>query len=288
MGYVTDANRNLNRLTPTNKNATVLAETPANTSNFPWQTCGKQVPQLTKKGMKYGLCKAFMSNYFLDRVANGVSFDEPMQYYGQLLGYTDLQMPFNTNTNGTWSYENIYIGLPTTENLGGLDNSVYDWKFNIIHKRWYPYIERGGYTDSSAFIFNRLFQTTLSSQDPFGSGQSAQCQVVFPCNGTTGGLQCAPPSDDYPSSRYHRTTCSVAKNAGQPSGRTAEVIKDTTTKLCMTGWGQKNIGNVNGGNMGSMPCGVPTKDGNPPLSTVFMNAPIDKVKMGYGVVPLVK
>lgn len=70
------------------------------------------VVRLSRKGRKYVIDLACQSNWYFDRVADGVAFDEPMHYFGNILGYESLQMTADPTANGLWGYEIIDIRWP--------------------------------------------------------------------------------------------------------------------------------------------------------------------------------
>jgi hypothetical protein len=133
--------------------------------------------------VKYALAKVFMGNWFYDRVANGVGFDEPMNYFGVINGYETLQMSMNTNTNGSWSYESIDIRIPNKT-----------WKESVMQGRKYDYFlsARTGqaYTAQGIVEFNKQFESLLSQRDPFNTNKDLPCTNM-------GGVPCEPADDSY-------------------------------------------------------------------------------------------
>ncbi len=169
-------------------------------SQFP--TKGKPgIGALTYEGVKYSLAKAFMSNWLFDRAGNGVNWDEPMNYFGQVLNYELLQMPCNTNLTGFWSFEVIHIRNPDdafakwNKDLGmTLPDGAMTWKDTITSERRWPYISNGSagaidtggkpnYSAPGVVIFNSLLASSLSQRDPFDVNNDAK---ALTCNSIAG------------------------------------------------------------------------------------------------------
>ena len=98
--------------------------------------------KLSYKARKYILDLAFKSNWFFDRVADGVAFDEPMNYFGTILGYETLQMTMDPTGNGIWGYEIIDIRFPedTLQTWFKNKSKTYpkqwkNWKSRVIKNR---------------------------------------------------------------------------------------------------------------------------------------------------------
>ena len=68
--------------------------------------------KLSRQGRKHVIDLACQSNWYFDRVADGVAFDEPMHYFGSILNYDSLQMTADPTANGLWGYEIIDIRWP--------------------------------------------------------------------------------------------------------------------------------------------------------------------------------
>ena len=159
------------------------------------------IGSLTYEGVKYSLAKAFMSNWLFDRAGNGVNWDEPMNYFGQVLNYELLQMPCNTNLTGFWSFEIIHIRNPDTafqkwnKDLGlTLLDGAMTWKDTITSQRQWPYISNGSagasdtgtganYSAPGVVIFNSLLASSLSQRDPFDITNDSK---VLKCNSIAG------------------------------------------------------------------------------------------------------
>ena len=156
---------------------------------------------LTYEGVKYSLAKAFMSNWLYDRAGNGVNWDEPMNYFGQVLNYEVLQMPCNTNLTGFWSFELIHIRNPDAAfekwnkdmNMT-LPDGVLDWKQTITSERKWPYISNGSagavdqgntpnYSAPAVVIFNSLLASSLTQRDPFDINNDSKATT---CNSIAG------------------------------------------------------------------------------------------------------
>ena len=103
--------------------------------------------KLNSNGIKYSIDKANYSNWFYDRVANGVSFDEVNTYLATVLNYETIQMPIDTNTSISWAFELTDIRLPEDglqtiyKNAGkSFPQNATNWRKEIVTKRRYPYI----------------------------------------------------------------------------------------------------------------------------------------------------
>ena len=263
------------------------------------------VGALTKRGVQYALTKVFMGNYFYDRVANGVSFDEPMNYFALVLGYDDLQMTCNTNTNGVWSYENVYVGLPREEELD-CDAWAYTWRKTVVETRMYPYITHGVYQSPAAAILNQLFASTNSARDPFDTDRDS---AVLPCH-TLGGFDCA----NSPDMRCHQVAtledsqwgpyqddvhlglCEAEANAGTDGATSSYVLWDARDR-CHHPWSQQFFEELPGAStaqkmtymssfsgMGHSFCQAQGE--RPSLSSIWGNVPYGGRGYGTGLVPL--
>jgi len=273
------------------------------------------VGSLTYAGVKYALTKVFMGNYFYDRVANGVSFDEPMNYFATVLGYKDLQMPFNTNTNGFWSFESIYVGLPSKEDNLNCDPWAYTWKDTLVKTRKYAFITGAGsipppapinmeytsYQGPAMAILNQLWGTTLSNRDPFdvySDKKSLPCLGMggHPCKNAemscTKGALLNINKQTNNITKYQNPlwegTCTVKENIGMNQESTAKVLWDSND-YCHAPWSQSEYGS-NGTLWPELCCmghsfcqAVGEK---PTLSAIWSNVPYGGLEYGTGLVPL--
>jgi hypothetical protein len=257
------------------------------------------VGALTYLGVQYALTKVFLGNYFYDRVANGVSFDEPMNYFALVLGYDDIQMTCNTNTNGVWSFENVYVGLPRAEDGLDCDEWAYTWRDTVIRTRKYPYITGWNYQSPAAAILNQLFASTNSARDPFDvadDGASLPCYTLggFSCENTP-GMSCQQTAklEDPGWGAYERDVfagvCTAEANAGMNADTTSNVLWDARGR-CHHPWsqgffseeGDAYMSSTTG--MGHTFCQAPGD--TPTLSAIWGNVPYGGQGYGTGLVPL--
>jgi len=271
---------------------------------FPTDGSTGGVGALTYEGVKYALTKVFMSNYFFDRVANGVSFDEPMNYFATVLGYKDIQMPCNTNTNGYWSFETIYIGLPEKEDNLNCDEWAYTWRDTLIQTRQYAFITNGGYQGPAMAILNQLWGSTNSMRDPFDARSEAKSMPCyglggFPCNGTP-NTKCQKHSklDINASTKpYHFATkyespiyggkCTTQENAAMNKTTTSNVLWDKND-YCHHPWSQ---GSFAKGDLWPVMCCMGHSFCQAPgdkltLSSIWSNVEYGGYGYGDGIVPL--
>lgn len=249
------------------------------------------VGAITYDGLRYALTKGFMGNWFYDRVSNGISFDEPMNYFACVLGYEDIQMTCNTNTNGFWSYETIYTGLPKKEDNLNVDPRAYDWNSSVISKRQYPYLMDATYMGPATVIFNQLFASRTSQRDPFDISKSIPCFNLggFDCNNTP-GVTCTkgtnPDKNAWPN--VYEGTCTTTPNIGMMpnSTNTAQVLWDENN-FCHQPWGLDSYGQggVLWGQQNGFGHSYCQADGDKPtLSSIWANVPYGGSGYGTGIV----
>jgi hypothetical protein len=274
-----------------------------NTQPNLYSNTDRPVGTLTMEGVKYSLVKQFMNNWFFDRVSNGVTFDEPINYFASILGYDFIQMPCNTNTSGMWCYECIYLGLPKrTDNLGlELTNEAFNWYTDLVTKRQYGLIENNpnygpSYLGPYVAIMNQLMAKNLSQRDPFDLSKSLPCYNLggIDCKNTP-GTTCHKKTPLTQSggafSNYYNATCSVEPNVGmtiQNLNTEGTVLWDPNN-FCHVPWGLKDFGN--NGQMwgqqlanGHIFCQSDTDE--PSLSSIWSNVIYGGKGYGTGLVPL--
>jgi len=249
------------------------------------------VGALTEKGMRYSLTKVFMGNWFYDRVSNGVSFDEPINYFSCVLGYEDIQMTCNTNTNGLWSFETIYTGLPKKEDGLPFSDWDYTWHDSVVSKRLYPYISGTTYMGPATSVFNQLFASRTSQRDPFDMSKEMPCYNLggIKCSGTP-GVTCNKGAPIGYGWKEFEGTCTADDNVGMTIGKshTTSVLWDKND-MCHPPWGLDSYGSdgvlwgqANG--FGHSYCQAPGDD--PTLSSIWANVPYGGSGYGTGIVPL--
>ena len=261
------------------------------------------VGALTYLGVQYALTKVFMGNYFYDRVSNGVSFDEPINYFANVLGYKDIQMPCNTNSNGFWAFENIYVGLPSKEDNLDCDEWAYTWYNTLVEERKYAFITNFSYQSPAMIIFNKLWGTTNSMRDPFDVKSETKSMICygaggFPCL-TSPQTICKKTSElplptalAYPGTKYTDKIwdgqCTTQMNVGMNQTSKSSVIWDNNN-YCHNSWAQNIYGKFGVlfpelCCMGQSFCQVPGD--KPTLSAIWNNVPYGGLGYGNGIVPL--
>jgi hypothetical protein len=269
----------------------------------------RPVGTVTMEGIKYSLTKHFMGNWFFDRASNGVAYDEPINYFGSVLGYEFIQMPCNVNTSGMWCYECIYLGLPQkSDNLGlKSDDEAFNWHDNLITKRQYSMIEKNStygpsYLGPAVAIMNKLLSTKLSQRDPFNLDNAIPCYNLggIDCKNTP-GVTCIKGSAilDDTFKGYYKGNCTVDNNIGMtdninpkngvPFTTTGSVLWDPNG-FCHIPWGVKDF-DKNGGQKwgqasanGHLFCQAPGS--SPTFSSIWSNVIYGGRGYGTGIVPL--
>jgi hypothetical protein len=256
------------------------------------------IGSITYEGLKYSLIKGFMGNWFYDRVSNGVTFDEPINYFSRVLGYDTIQMTCNTNTNGYWSYESIFTGLPNKSDNLHIPESheAYEWNNLVISQRKYPYIKNATYFGPYVSIFNELFSKKLSQRDPFNLTRSIPCFNMggFDCKNTpgvicnkknkvNGKINGNSLNDD-----YFEAECKVKPNIGmlEKPENSSTVLWDPND-FCHKPWGLQNFGT--GGVLWGQANGFAhsfcqSNDEEPTLSSIWSNVPYGGKGYGDGLV----
>ena len=192
--------------------------------------------------------KCFTSSWLYDRVSNGVAFDEPMNYFGTILGYDELPMPINANSTSSWGFELIRIRMPDDEmkkrlaqdNRASLPDDVYTWKRQICEKRTYPFIKGAEYDAAGCSILNTAFAQSLSMRDPFNvkGGRSGPCVgwSGYPCESST--LSCtsgAALESDF--GNYALATCTVKGAPDAP----VNALMSVDDNVCHLPWGKRDM-----------------------------------------------
>lgn len=95
-----------------------------------------------------------VKDWLLDRVCSITSLDEPIYWFGSVLGYRTLQFTINASTNGTWEPLILDLSLP------------YEWKKVVVEDRKYIFIKNGDngpyYTDEGVVVFRGILNKILA------------------------------------------------------------------------------------------------------------------------------
>ena len=276
-----------------------------NTQPNLYSNTDRPVGTITMEGVKYSLTKQFMNNWFFDRVSNGVAFDEPMNYFGSILGYEFIQMPCNTNTTGMWCYECIYLGLPQKSDNLGLEetNEAFKWYDNLVTQRQYSMIDNNAtwgpsYLGPYVAIMNKLLSTKLSQRDPFNLHKSIPCYNLggIDCINTQ-GVQCTkgtPLTSNNIFKGYFNGKCNVDNNIGMVTQKNKKNVEGNVlwdpNNYCHIPWGAASFSRF-GGQMwgqtfanGHLVC--QGDDNEPTFSSIWSNVIYGGKGYGNGIVPL--
>ena len=123
-------------------------------------------------------------SYIMDRVCTIVSFDEPIFWLANVLGYTTVQLTVSANAGGLWSPEIIHTKIP---------DSVWS---RSVKERIYPFIagsdadsmfdiSKGAprYTMEGLAKWQQMTSTLLSQRDPLNTRKGVQCTSIGPVKG---------------------------------------------------------------------------------------------------------
>jgi hypothetical protein len=118
-------------------------------------------------------------DYILDRAGTIVSFDEPIFWLANILGYETIQLVVSANANGLWSPELIHTVVPDAEWARLVRGRIYDFIEGDDAKSSFE-IDKGAprYTMGALFKWHEMTSRLVSQRNPFNLSDGRTCNEL--------------------------------------------------------------------------------------------------------------
>lgn len=124
------------------------------------------------------------ADYLLDRVCTIVTFDEPIFWLANVLGYETVQMPVSANGNGLWSPEIIHTAVPNRAWARLAKGRIYSWITGDDRKSMFDTAKDAPrYTPEGLETWQETIARIITQRNPFDLGQGAACAAMGPQTG---------------------------------------------------------------------------------------------------------